>query len=206
MDLELGPATQADARRIAEIHMAAFRDNAMLQAQFPTAAVRQALQKCIELKALADINDPNVTVLVVKEKDDIIAFAKWSHPIPDAENYAETPWIWPDGTDETVLAAWSEKTEEAFKHAMGTVPCYRLSFIGTDPSHKGRGAGSLLVGWGIERSKADRAPIYLESTLEAAPFYERLGFTAGETASLQLPNIGSGMEDIYKEVIFTYTP
>jgi hypothetical protein len=58
-------ATRQDAPRIAEIHMAAFGTNAMLLAQFPTPAIRQALQISIENKALADIDDPKTTVLVV---------------------------------------------------------------------------------------------------------------------------------------------
>ncbi|KAI1375400.1 putative GNAT family acetyltransferase [Hypoxylon crocopeplum] len=212
MVLEMSPATQADARRIAEIHMAAFEDNAMLRAQFPTNMVREALQRSVELKASADIDDTNITVLIVrdlhcqcKEKDNVIAFAKWSHPILDTENYVEAPWIWPDGTDEKILAAWTKKTEEAFERAVGAVPCYRLTFIGTDPSHERRGAGSLLVGWGMERSRADHAPIYLESTLEAAPFYRHLGFAAGETVSLQLSNIHSYVDGLYEEIVFTLT-
>lgn len=58
-------ATRQDAPRIAEIHMAAFGPNAMLHAQFPTPAIRQGLQISIENKALADIDDPKTTVLVV---------------------------------------------------------------------------------------------------------------------------------------------
>lgn len=45
--------------------MAAFKHNAMLHAQFPTPTIRKSLQTCIEDKALADINDPKITVLVV---------------------------------------------------------------------------------------------------------------------------------------------
>ncbi|KAI1412218.1 putative GNAT family acetyltransferase [Hypoxylon sp. FL1857] len=210
MALKMTPATRADARRIAEIHMAAFGDNAMLRTQFPTTAVREGLQRSIEWKALADIDDPHVTVLVVRDLDcqceakhDVIAFAKWSHPISNTEDYVEAPWIWPDGTDEGVLEAWTKKTEEALEHAIGAVPCYRLTFIGTDPLHLRRGAGSLLVGWGVERSRVDHAPIYLESTLEAAPFYKRLGFTAGETVSLKLSSSHSSVDDVYEEIVFT---
>lgn len=45
--------------------MAAFQHNAMLRAQFPTPTIRKSLQACIEDKALADIDDPKITVLVV---------------------------------------------------------------------------------------------------------------------------------------------
>lgn len=67
--LHIRVATPQDAPRIAEIHMAAFGPNAMLHAQFPTPAIRQGLQTCVEDKALADINDQNTTVLVVTGSD-----------------------------------------------------------------------------------------------------------------------------------------
>ena len=62
-------AIRQDAPRIAEIHMAAFGRNAMLHAQFPTPATREALQTCIRDKAVADIEDPKTTVLVVTSSD-----------------------------------------------------------------------------------------------------------------------------------------
>lgn len=67
--LQLRPAICEDAARIAEIHMAAFKHNAMLHAQFPTPTIRKSLQICIEEKALADINDPRISVLVVTTSD-----------------------------------------------------------------------------------------------------------------------------------------
>lgn len=45
--------------------MAAFGTNDMLHAQFPTPAIRKALQICIKDKAIADIEDPKISVLVV---------------------------------------------------------------------------------------------------------------------------------------------
>jgi len=67
MPLYLSHATQEDAPRIAEIHMAAFASNGMLLAQFPTPEVRVALQSCIENKALADIKDDKISVLIVRD-------------------------------------------------------------------------------------------------------------------------------------------
>lgn len=110
--------------------MAAFKDNAMLHAQFPTPAIRRSLQTCIEDKTLADINDPKITVLVVtgsdsKDKDLVVAFAKWSYPIFPGEDYVESPWIWPDGTDLDTLRAWTAKAAEAESRSVGENPCYR---------------------------------------------------------------------------------
>jgi hypothetical protein len=67
MPLLVAIAEPADAARITDIHMAVFGSNAMLRAQFPTATVRAELQKTIEKKALADIEDHRTTVLVVRD-------------------------------------------------------------------------------------------------------------------------------------------
>jgi hypothetical protein len=150
MSLQCCIAGAKDAPRIAEIHMAAFRSNAMLLAQFRTAEVRRALQHSIELKALADINDPHTTVLVVRRSgvpsipekesrdgasatssgDAIIGFAKWAHPTEPHNEYEEPPWIWPEGTAFDVLAEWTSLVEEAQVKAIGSQPCYRKSSNG----------------------------------------------------------------------------
>lgn len=230
MTLKLDFATPTDAPRIAEIHMAAFGPNAMLRAQFPSPQVRRALQGSIEQKALEDINDPKTTVLVVKEVHDsdkeapvTIAFAKWSHPVEQGEDYTEPPWVWPEGTDMGVLDAWTEATEKASNRIIGSDPCYRkylqvlvccipaadfmnypgLSFIGTDPAYERRGAGSMLVQWAIDQSKVDKIPLYLESTLEAAQFYEKLGFKKEGVISLECVSAETG-KLTYSEVAFTF--
>lgn len=145
MPLLLMPALRADSGRIAEIHMAAFGSNAMLRAQFPMPALHKALQNTIRLKALADIDDPKTTVLVVREtpgqrahqgqnesesgkksedRGTVIAFAKWAHPVLEGEDYFEPPLLWPEGTNLEVLGGWTEKTEEAQERALGRTPCY----------------------------------------------------------------------------------
>lgn len=156
MLLKLYPAVLADAGRISEIHMAAFASNAMLLAQFRTPVVREGLRESIRLKALADIRDPKISVLVVRDDasntttgesngsrqsainetlgksrseetqaGNVIAFAKWSHPVSKNEEYEETPWIWPPGTNMKILESWGKATEEMQEQAVGGQPCYR---------------------------------------------------------------------------------
>lgn len=128
--------------------MAAFGPNAMLQAQFPMPLLHEWLQRTIETKAMADIDDSKTTVLVVRDvpgdeangdmaledhgidnpsrRAHTIAFAKWSHPVADDENYSEPPWVWPEGTNWEVLEGWAKKSEEAQERALGRTPCYRM--------------------------------------------------------------------------------
>lgn len=61
-----------------------------------------------------------------------------------------------------------------------------LTFIGTDPLHERRGAATSLTRWGLDRCAENKIPAYLESTLNAVPFYERLGFKTMERLSIDL--------------------
>lgn len=75
--------------------------------------------------------------------------------------------------------------------------------MGTDPLHERRGAASLMAEWGKEQCRLHGAPAYLESTLEAADFYKKHGFTLVETFSLDVHGIGNGL---YSETSFIFVP
>ena len=129
MVLPVEIALEADADRIVDVHMAAFGSNALLRAQFPTPDVRTQLRDCIAANAAADIRDPHIAVLVVRDQDQIVSFAKWSLPVSTSEDYVEAPWVWPEGTDLEVLGEWTEKMEEAQQKALGEGPSYRKFLI-----------------------------------------------------------------------------
>ena len=126
MVFSLSVAEESDCQRIAAIHMAAFEGNAMLQAQFPTLSTRESLKICIAQKALDDIRDLRIAVLVVRDSEgEIISFGKWSLPIFEPDTYVESPWFWPEGTDLVCLEAWVEKVECANRRILDDKPCYR---------------------------------------------------------------------------------
>jgi len=129
MPLTLSIATEAEAesvaQRIADIHMNAFGSNYMLLAQFPTPAVREGLRQSIFRKAIDDINDSKTTVVLVKDGDEIISFAKWVDPIREGESYEEPPWHWPEGTRLDILDDWTGRVEKASDEVLGSRPHYR---------------------------------------------------------------------------------
>ncbi|KAI1110702.1 hypothetical protein F5Y14DRAFT_454787 [Nemania sp. NC0429] len=55
-------------------------------------------------------------------------------------------------------------------------------------------------------SKASGSPLYWESTVEAALFYEKTGFPVGETISLPIYVDGGTEAQTYEEVVLTYYP
>ncbi|KAL1956729.1 hypothetical protein VTO42DRAFT_6879 [Malbranchea cinnamomea] len=208
MSLTLCTAVESDAARIADIHMAAFGNNQLLLAQFPSPAVREALKTTIAEKTIAEMRDPKWAILVVKnEQSEIISFAKWCRPVEPEENYREPPWRWPAGANFDVLSEWTVKVEAETERVLGKTPCYRLSFLGTDPCHQGKGAASRLVQWGLEHSRRDLAPVALESTSNAAGFYERFGFRAEGRISMRLHGVGENEASImYEETCFVFRP
>ena len=117
-------AAESDAQTIADVHMAAFRDNGMLLAQFPTSAIREQLRLCIAKKAADDIRDPKIAVLVIHSGGELISFAKWSLPVSAVEKYEEASWIWPEETDFAVLERWTERVLAARERVMGDRQCY----------------------------------------------------------------------------------
>lgn len=128
MILSLSTAKEADSDCIAAIHVAAFGANALLRAQFPTPSAREALELCIARKALDDIRDPRIAVLVVRDQSgEIISFAKWSLPMFDSATYLESPWTWPQETNFACLNEWTEKIERATQKILGGAPCCRES-------------------------------------------------------------------------------
>lgn len=64
-----------------------------------------------------------------------------------------------------------------------------------------------MIKWGIEQCQKENVPAYVESTLEAAPFYEKNGFVALETFSLDIKGlVEANGKEIYSEISFLFTP
>ncbi|EKD12040.1 uncharacterized protein L3040_003181 [Drepanopeziza brunnea f. sp. 'multigermtubi'] len=207
MVLELCHATPSDVDRIAAIHLAAFNDNALLHAQFPTSESLSALQSILAEETLHAIQRTQTTkaVLVVKDKElqenQIISFAKWDLPTDHAKQVLHEGITWPDDCQQESLDRYHELAEAAKERVVGKGKCYRMNFVGTDPRYQGRGAGTMLTKWGLSAAEKDGLPVYLESTVAASSLYRRLGFVSRDGLSMVLPgNSPTGGPNIYEEV------
>lgn len=57
--------------------------------------------------------------------------------------------------------------------------------VATDPKYQGKGAGSLILQWGIERAGQQGTEAYLEASPDAVSLYEKFGFReAGQIDTL----------------------
>lgn len=78
-----------------------------------------------------------------------------------------------------------------------------LTFLCTDYRFRGRGAGKALVHAATEAARAEGLPVFLESTTDAVPFYERLGFATIGGFHMSLPDGAPSTEGvtIYQETL-----
>jgi GNAT superfamily N-acetyltransferase len=54
--------------------------------------------------------------------------------------------------------------------------------LATDPAYQGKGAGSLMMKWGLNQADEKGWEAYLEASPDAVPLYEKFGFReAGRT-------------------------
>lgn len=66
--------------------------------------------------------------------------------------------------------------DRALAAAHPSGPHWYLAGIAVDPAAQGAGVGGALVRAGLERSRRDGVPAYLECVEALVPYYERFGF------------------------------
>lgn len=48
--------------------------------------------------------------------------------------------------------------------------------LATDPKYQGKGSGSRILRWGVEKADSEHLEAYLEASPEGLPVYEHFGF------------------------------
>lgn len=86
--------------------------------------------------------------------------------------------------DSTVQLLGSESTPKL------TYVCTVLALIVTAEQHRRRGAGSLLVKWGIEMSEKTSLPCYLQASEQGRRLYLHHGFHELDTVEFDLSRYG----------------
>jgi GNAT superfamily N-acetyltransferase len=126
----------------------------------------------------------------------IIGAAGWTGPGAPIHNFwrytAAGYYNWADKfnwTDEDFEEMWTGVDLEAWEEKMGSGDKIREQVMGDEahwylaplytlPEFQGRGVGSMLLDWAIERADATTpyTPMYLESSPAGRPVYQRKGF------------------------------
>lgn len=71
-----------------------------------------------------------------------------------------------------------------------------LEFIATRREWQGKGAGGMLIRWGLERSDREGTETYLEASPQGVPVYKRFGFEEVERFVVDLTGKGEGVLEL----------
>ncbi|KAL8724844.1 MAG: hypothetical protein Q9166_007716 [cf. Caloplaca sp. 2 TL-2023] len=121
--------------------------------------------------------------------DKVISHAIWiwlpAGYIASEDLDTQRPWL-PPGTNEVLVKNCDRMTQTLRSAYPGRLqPHWLLSLLATKPEHEGRGAGSMLVGWGTERADAMGVRCFVDASVRGEGLYRRRGFME-EVGTLEL--------------------
>ncbi|KAJ5766135.1 Acyl-CoA N-acyltransferase [Penicillium nucicola] len=192
MPLEMIPATPADKASLTEIFYAAFVGD-FNRTMFPhtpdvTAWWEHTFHDSIT-RSIAGETDEVFFKIVDSDSDAdpdaIAAFAKWKCPTSaDRHRHEpEQPAEWAPSCDGELCDQFFSGMEQSKAKWMGDRPHYYLDMLAVHPSYQGRGLASRLLKWGLERADREGVEVYLSSSPEGRPVYEKYGFRFLESSS-----------------------
>ncbi|ORY11429.1 hypothetical protein BCR34DRAFT_326561 [Clohesyomyces aquaticus] len=200
MPLELHPCTPEDMHALTEIQFSAF-DSGITGLLHP-AVTSMTITDFANKHKICMANEPDCHYLKVIDTElpadlQIIACAKWRiNEIERGEE--EVRKMLPDAESEKEGSAkrqFFEYLRDGRQTYMGGRPFYFLHMLITAPAHHRRGAGSLLLSWGLTRADAAHLPTYLEASIIGRPLYERFGFKLVKEVVFDLTKWGLEGED-----------
>ncbi|KAI9710537.1 MAG: hypothetical protein M1820_002673 [Bogoriella megaspora] len=144
--------------------------------------------------------------VVDTENDKVVmAYAKWEtyeRGRPDLEKLRQ-----PMEQSEKEVDQFGQLRDAAHNYfcsrngEMGKDPHMLLALLVTASGHRKRGAGSLLVKWGIGKSAIAGLPCYLQASEQGRSLYERYGFHSIGTAEFELSDYGLQGIEIMTEML-----
>ncbi|CAG9990305.1 unnamed protein product [Clonostachys byssicola] len=175
MALKLRPAALSDVERLTDVFFSGFKKDAVMALCFPE---KPEVRK-FWIEGLKEaINDPDVHLVAVVATElpgePVIAYANWVSPNSKANS---TRPLYPDAGDDKALAAFYFPYLQAqrMKNMAGR-NCWYLAALVCHEDYQGKGAGGLLLRYGLNRADEMGADVYLEASPPGVPIYKRFGF------------------------------
>ncbi|CAO2648756.1 Nn.00g097050.m01.CDS01 [Neocucurbitaria sp. VM-36] len=197
MPLEILPVQESDFADFVRIQIAAFSSGGGITGlltpnPLPPDYVQNSIGK--HLKSWRD--EPDVQYLKVIDTDlggKMIAGAKWR--INEKERTEEQiqsmlPVPGPDEEGRPGAQDFMRFLNRVRREYMGTKPFYFLHILATDPEHHRRGAGAMLLAWGLRKADSAQLPSFLESSPMGRPLYARMGFEPKHVETWDLTKYG----------------
>ncbi|CAH0024433.1 unnamed protein product [Clonostachys rhizophaga] len=175
MALKLRPAALSDVEQLTDVFFSGFKNDAVMALCFPEKpAVRRFWIEGLK-EALSD-SDIHLVAVVATELpgEPVIAFANWVSPNNKPNS---TRPLYPDSGDNKELAAFYFPYLQAQRTKnMAGRNCWYLAALVCHEDYQGKGAGGLLLRYGLNRADEMAADVYLEASPPGVPIYKRFGF------------------------------
>lgn len=177
MPLHLRPAVEADIDQINDVFFSGFAKDATVSRCFPN---KPSVREFLTIGHVRRIADPNVHKVVVVDTDlpdsPVIAYATWVAPHQPNPDEPELPLYPPDGDDLALASFFYPYLKETREKDMAGRTFWHLATLVCHEEHQGRGAGKMLMRYGVEQADKMQADIYVEASPPGVPLYQRFGF------------------------------
>ncbi|KAH9861153.1 hypothetical protein IAQ61_010890 [Plenodomus lingam] len=177
------PALAADIGPVYDAYFAAFKNNAVTRAFFPSATEDDLTKSDSEFRKVHTQNtlqywQTTPTQYTVKcvdtETDKVVGMALWDiYLTPSDWKKGEISWLHgkeKDRADALISPLWDVR-----ERLWGNKRYLYCHVIAVHPDHCRRGVGELLFRFGMSIAEQTNLPIYIESSKEARRLYEKMG-------------------------------
>ncbi|OQE75049.1 hypothetical protein PENNAL_c0074G00750 [Penicillium nalgiovense] len=202
-------ATEPDGPGLAKVNVQSFQGRRYLQEVFPGATLSrvQEYKIVVGMKHLAN---PNMHVLKIHDpvSGELATYSRWQFPasfgpslVPLSEKAAflakdPIPHA-PQQMKKGVFNAFKRLLEDSRKRYT-TENDIILNLLATLPEYQGRGFGSAVLKWGMEKADASQSRIFLEGTPEGVPIYLKHGWKILEEVVMDYTQFGGvGQESFF---------
>lgn len=186
MPLEIRPLAEEDVWEYHDIFNKAFKGTLVSNLSPPP--TETSMQEQVEKTKKTMHTEPDLRLLKVVDTDlddRIVACAKWRiNEKERTEEEIQTMLPKPNREkDSAISIELQDYLTRVRKQYMGTKPFVFLSLLITHPEHQRRGAGAMLIQWGLDKADELKLPSFLEASDAGKPLYERFGFETQEVTT-----------------------
>ncbi|OKL55641.1 hypothetical protein UA08_09128 [Talaromyces atroroseus] len=180
MPFKLRRASPSDVEQLTDVFFSGFRKDAVMASCFPE---KPSVRRFWINGLMKALSDPSVHIVAVVDTDapgePIVAYANWVSPTTtdtDTEQDQAQPLYPDDGDDKELAEFFFPFLKEQRAKNMGGRKCWYLAALVCHEDHQGKGAGGMLMRYGLKQADDMNADIYLEASPPGVPVYKRFGF------------------------------
>jgi len=194
MALQLDLCTDSDMARAFELLSTSFgHEHPFIEAVYPAHGTPSGRASGAERLLAMKTSDRNTTFVKVTDTStgEMIGMAKWNiyKGVVPEETRQLSGNYW-DSENAKELAEWNSNTyllprRRAIRESGGNL--VSLDLMCVDPAHHFRGAGSMLMEWGVSIADKMGVEAVVESSVYGRRLYEKFGFIMQEHVTMEPP-------------------